>query len=189
MYGDLTCAIHTVNNFLCFVIIKRMHVFVSEDYMLDWKICYPLEIKLLLLLLLLQSIESQLTSLKVFIKFEAGPTGVQLKGAAKLLSVPALTTAVCRITFMLYPVRGNSNQSEKAFASFVWPCYLKNNIFFSQPRLLSIIYWTIKITHHFSTAFNIALTLKILCSKWLIQSRLNFCCHFTMIVICKWQIG
>ena len=35
------------------VIIKRMYVFVSEDHMLDWhscQICYPLEIKLLLLI-------------------------------------------------------------------------------------------------------------------------------------------
>ena len=41
------------NNFHCFVIIKRMHVFVFEDHMLDWhscQICYPLEIKLLFLL-------------------------------------------------------------------------------------------------------------------------------------------
>ena len=47
MYGDLTCSVHTVNNFHCFVLIKRMHVFVSEDYMLVWQmcqICYPLEI-------------------------------------------------------------------------------------------------------------------------------------------------
>ena len=51
MYGDLTCSVHTVNNFHCFVIIKRMYVFVSENHMLDWQwcqICYPLEIKLLL---------------------------------------------------------------------------------------------------------------------------------------------
>ena len=54
MYGDLTCSVHAVNNFHCFVIIKRMHVFVSEDHMLDWhlfQVCYSLEIKLLLLLL------------------------------------------------------------------------------------------------------------------------------------------
>ena len=53
MYGDLSCSVHTVNNFQCFVIIKRMHVFVSMDHMSDWhscQICYPLEIKLLLLL-------------------------------------------------------------------------------------------------------------------------------------------
>ena len=40
-----------VNNFHCFVIIKCMYVFVSENHMLDWQwcqICYPLEIKLLL---------------------------------------------------------------------------------------------------------------------------------------------
>ena len=52
LYGDLTCSVHTVNNFHCSVIIKRMYVFVSEDHMLDWhpcQICYPLEIKLLLL--------------------------------------------------------------------------------------------------------------------------------------------
>ena len=51
MYGDLTCSVHTVNNFHCFAIIKRMYVFVSEDHMLDWQlcqICYPLEMKLLL---------------------------------------------------------------------------------------------------------------------------------------------
>ena len=51
MYGDLTCSVYTVNNFHCFVIIKRMYVFVSEDHMLDWQLfqlCYPLEIKLLL---------------------------------------------------------------------------------------------------------------------------------------------
>ena len=30
MYGDLTCSLHTVNNFHSFVIIKRMYVFVSE---------------------------------------------------------------------------------------------------------------------------------------------------------------
>ena len=51
MYGDLICSVHTVNNFHCFVIIKRMYVFVSENHMLDWQwgqICYPLEIKLLL---------------------------------------------------------------------------------------------------------------------------------------------
>ena len=51
MYGDLTCSVHTVNNFHCFVIIKCMYVFVSENHMLDWQwcqICYPLEIKLLL---------------------------------------------------------------------------------------------------------------------------------------------
>ena len=50
MYGDLTSSVHTVNNFHCFVIIKRMRVFVFEDHMLDWhscQICYPLEIKLL----------------------------------------------------------------------------------------------------------------------------------------------
>ena len=54
MYGDLTCSLHSVNNFHCFVIIKRMYVFVFEDHMLDWhscQICYPLEIKLLILLL------------------------------------------------------------------------------------------------------------------------------------------
>ena len=39
----------TVNNFHCFVIIKRIHVFVSEDHT-----CYPLEMKLLSLLLLLK---------------------------------------------------------------------------------------------------------------------------------------
>ena len=52
MYGDLTSSVQTVNNFHCFVIIKRMHVFVFEDHMLDWdscQICYPLEIKSLLL--------------------------------------------------------------------------------------------------------------------------------------------
>ena len=51
MYGDLTCSVHTVNNFHCFAIIKRMYVFVSEDHMLIWQlcqICYPLEMKLLL---------------------------------------------------------------------------------------------------------------------------------------------
>ena len=61
MYGDLTCSVHIVNNFHCFVIIKRMrsfkslYVFVFEDNMLVWhscQICYPLEIKLLLLLFL-----------------------------------------------------------------------------------------------------------------------------------------
>ena len=35
MYGDLTCSVHTVNNFHCFVIIERMYVFVSEAHMLD----------------------------------------------------------------------------------------------------------------------------------------------------------
>ena len=52
MYGDLTSSIHTANTFHCFVIVKGMHVFVFEDHMLDWhscQICYPLEIKLLLL--------------------------------------------------------------------------------------------------------------------------------------------
>ena len=29
--------VHTVNNFHCCVIIKRMYVFVSEDHMLDWQ--------------------------------------------------------------------------------------------------------------------------------------------------------
>ena len=51
IYGDLTCSVHAVNNFHCFVIIKRMYAFVSEDHMLDWQlcqICYLLEIKLLL---------------------------------------------------------------------------------------------------------------------------------------------
>ena len=51
VYGDLTCSVHIVNNFHCFVIIKRMYVFVSEEHMLDWhscQLCYPLEIKLLL---------------------------------------------------------------------------------------------------------------------------------------------
>ena len=51
MYGDLTGSVHIVNNFHCFVIIKRMYVFVSEHHMWDWhscQICYPLEIKLLL---------------------------------------------------------------------------------------------------------------------------------------------
>ena len=40
------------------------------------------------------------------IKSEDQPTGVQLKRSAKLLTVTGLTTkhAVCRITFMLYPV-------------------------------------------------------------------------------------
>ena len=55
-YGDLTSSVHTVNNFQCFVINKRMHVFVFGDHMLDWisyQLCYPLEIKLLLSLLLL----------------------------------------------------------------------------------------------------------------------------------------
>ena len=39
-------------------------------------------------------------------KSEARPTGVQLKRSAKLLTVIGLTTkhAVCRITFMLYPI-------------------------------------------------------------------------------------
>ena len=40
-----------LNNFHCFVIIKRMYVFVFEDHMLDWhscQMCYPLEIKVLL---------------------------------------------------------------------------------------------------------------------------------------------
>ena len=35
MYGDLTCSVHIVSNFHCFVIIIRMYVFVSEDHMLD----------------------------------------------------------------------------------------------------------------------------------------------------------
>ena len=51
MYGDLICCVHTVNNFHCFVIIKRMYVYVPKNHMLDWQlcqICYPLEIKLLL---------------------------------------------------------------------------------------------------------------------------------------------
>ena len=51
MDGDLTCSVDTVNNFHCFVSIKRMYVFVSEDHMLDWQlcqICYHLEKKLLL---------------------------------------------------------------------------------------------------------------------------------------------
>ena len=39
-------------------------------------------------------------------KSEARPADVQLKRAAKFLTVIALTTkhAVCRITFMLYPI-------------------------------------------------------------------------------------
>ena len=42
----------------------------------------------------------------VIIKSEARPTGVQLMRSAKLLTVIVLTTkhAVCRITFMLYPI-------------------------------------------------------------------------------------
>ena len=50
MFGDLTSSVHTANNFHCFVNIKRMHVFVIENHMLDWhscQICNPLEIKLL----------------------------------------------------------------------------------------------------------------------------------------------
>ena len=50
----LTRSVHTVNNFSSVSnVIKRMYVFVSEDHLLDWhscQICYPLEIKLLLLL-------------------------------------------------------------------------------------------------------------------------------------------
>ena len=40
------------------------------------------------------------------IKSEARPIGVQLKSSAKLLTVIGLITkhAVCRITFMLYPI-------------------------------------------------------------------------------------
>ena len=40
------------------------------------------------------------------IKSEARPTGVQLKRSAKLLTVIGITAkhAVCRITFMLYPI-------------------------------------------------------------------------------------
>ena len=55
MYRDLTCSVHTVNNLNRFVIIKHMYVVVSEDHMLDshsCQICYPLEIKLLHVLLL-----------------------------------------------------------------------------------------------------------------------------------------
>ena len=51
MYGDLTGSVHTVKNFHCFAVIKRMYVFVSDDHMLDWQLCqisYPLEMKLLL---------------------------------------------------------------------------------------------------------------------------------------------
>ena len=53
VYGDLTCSVHTVNNFVC-SIVNDMPTIVIEDNMLDWhicQICYPLEIKLLLLLL------------------------------------------------------------------------------------------------------------------------------------------
>ena len=49
MYGDVTCSVHTVNNYVC-SIVNDMSIFVTEDYMLDWdtyQICYPLEIKLL----------------------------------------------------------------------------------------------------------------------------------------------
>ena len=40
------------------------------------------------------------------IKYEARPTGMQLKRSAKLLTVIGLTTkhVVCRITFRLYPI-------------------------------------------------------------------------------------
>ena len=54
VYGDLTCSGHIVNNFVC-SIVNDMPTIVIEDLMLDWhtcQICYPLKIKLLLLLLL-----------------------------------------------------------------------------------------------------------------------------------------
>ena len=43
---------------------------------------------------------------EAIIKYEARPAGVQLKRVAKLSTVTGLSTkhAVCRITFMLYPV-------------------------------------------------------------------------------------
>ena len=59
-----------------------------------------------------QDISSSLSQLNlklytgVIIKSEARPTRVQLWRSAKLLTVIGLTTkqAVCRITFMLYPI-------------------------------------------------------------------------------------
>ena len=53
---DLTSSVHTVNNFHCLVIIKRMYVFVFEDHILDWhscQICYPLDIKLVFIIIVI----------------------------------------------------------------------------------------------------------------------------------------
>ena len=58
VYGDLTYSVHTVNN-LCMFNCQLISTFVIEDHMLDWhscQICYPLEIKILLLSLLLQKL-------------------------------------------------------------------------------------------------------------------------------------
>ena len=49
VYGDLTCSVHI---YAC-SIANVISTFVIEDHMLDWhscQICYPLEIKILLLL-------------------------------------------------------------------------------------------------------------------------------------------
>ena len=55
-----------------------------------------------------KSISTRTTKIQyaTIIKSEARPAGVQLKRVAKLLTVIGLTTryAVCRITFMLYPI-------------------------------------------------------------------------------------
>ena len=53
MYGDLICSVQTVNNFHCFVIIRCMYVFVSEDHMLEWhscQRCYPLWNKVIIVI-------------------------------------------------------------------------------------------------------------------------------------------
>ena len=53
VYGDLTWSVHTVNNLYICSIVNDMPTFVIEDHMLYWhtcQICYPPEIKLLLLL-------------------------------------------------------------------------------------------------------------------------------------------
>ena len=55
VYGDLTCSVHNANNLCLFNCQWHAPIFVIEDHMLDWhtcQICYPLKIKLSLLLLL-----------------------------------------------------------------------------------------------------------------------------------------
>ena len=55
VYGDLTCSVHNANNLCLFNCQWHAPIFVIEGHMLDWhtcQICYPLKIKLSLLLLL-----------------------------------------------------------------------------------------------------------------------------------------
>ena len=66
MCGDLTCSVHIVNIFHCFVIIKCMYVFVFEDYMLDWHSC---QIRYLLKVIA-QPLESELN---LEVKFQRVP--------------------------------------------------------------------------------------------------------------------